>query len=149
MLVSQPLDAAPSQLPQPDSHAIAQTPCMHDGVPWLELHCLPQSPQLVALLNRLVSQPFVLSASQSPKPAAHADEHVPAVQRATAFGYVGQARLQPPQCAGSFSRSASQPFDGSPSQSPNPVSHVVPHTPLTQLGAAFGPPGHTVPHWPQ
>jgi hypothetical protein len=36
--ISQPLEARPSQLPNPALHAIAQVPEVHEGVPLLLLH---------------------------------------------------------------------------------------------------------------
>jgi hypothetical protein len=47
------------------------------------------------------------------------------------------ATPQPPQCDALVVVSVSQPFAGSPSQSPNPARHVNPHTPAAQSAVAF------------
>ena len=66
VLVSQPLAALLSQLPQPALHAIWQVELEQDAVPWVALQALPQPPQLPADVARLASQPLRGLPSQSP-----------------------------------------------------------------------------------
>src|SRR5262249_8474570 len=49
-----------------------------------------------------------------------------------------QATARLPPLAGSRPRSTSQPFTGSPSQSPNPALQATPQAPLTHLPTALG-----------
>ena len=147
-LCSQPFAGSPSQSAQPTSQAIAHEPCTHEATPWIAPHTVRQSPQWAVSLSRVASQPSALSPSQSPKPALQDIAQRPALQDAKALGYAGQDWVQDPQVAGDI-RSASQPFAAMPSHSPYPARHDSPHTPLMQVGAAFGPPKHTTPHWLQ
>lgn len=55
---SHPFDTALSQLPQPDVHAMLQTPPVHAAVPLMLLHVLPHEPQFARFELVLVSQPF-------------------------------------------------------------------------------------------
>ena len=48
--VSQPLAALPSQLPNDGPHAMPHTPRLQFGVPFTELHALPQNPQCELLV---------------------------------------------------------------------------------------------------
>jgi len=79
-VVSHPLDASPSQLPNPLLHAIAHVEALHDGVPLFELHAWPQAPQLVRLLAVSVSQPLLLFPSQSRKAPVQTGVQAPATQ---------------------------------------------------------------------
>jgi len=109
---------------------------------------VPQAPQPLASVWRLVSQPFIASPSQLPKPAAQVSPHAPAVQVAVALGPVAHARPQAPQCAALPRVAVSQPFIASPSQSPKPASQVRPQRPAAQVGRALASAGHTLPHAP-
>jgi hypothetical protein len=64
MLVSQPLEAALSQLPQPVSQAAtAQVPVLHAPVAWAGAHATEHAPQSVSV-RMLVSQPLAGLPSQ-------------------------------------------------------------------------------------
>jgi len=78
--VSQPLPALPSQLPRPVLHIGAQAPPTQAVVPPEFVHCLPQPPQLLTLVSRLVSQPLFGFPSQLPWPALQVGEQLPPVQ---------------------------------------------------------------------
>ena len=47
--VSQPVPTLESQLPQPALQLIEQVPLLQLGVPLVELHTVPQPPQLLTL----------------------------------------------------------------------------------------------------
>ena len=84
------------------------------AVPLAAVQSLPQKPQSVSVLVKLVSQSARL-ASQSPRPAGHVD----AWQRwfAQTWKDVSQLTAQPPQFFGSEAMWVSQPLPGLPSQS--------------------------------
>ncbi len=117
--VSQPFDAAPSQLPKPALHApTAHAPPAHAGVALGVAHAAPHAPQLVAVVVRAVSQPFAATPSQSPKPPAQAPTaHAPDAHVAAAWASA-QATPQRPQFAALVVRFTSQPFAAPASQSP-------------------------------
>jgi hypothetical protein len=69
VLVSQPLVTNPSQLPNPALQAIAHVPDWQRAVPLVELHTVPQPPQLEGLVATFVSQPLLTNPSQSAQPA--------------------------------------------------------------------------------
>ena len=75
--VSQPLPTLPSQLPDDGPQVMAQEPRLQLGVPFTELHALPQKPQWLVLVCRFISQPLSALASQLPNPDAQAIEHPP------------------------------------------------------------------------
>jgi hypothetical protein len=83
---------------------------------------LPQTLQSVTLVLRLVSQPSETWALQSPKPAVHAIEQVPAVQVAFPL-VVEQAAPHAPQFVVLVCVFVSHPLPGRPSQSPRPALH--------------------------
>jgi hypothetical protein len=94
-----------------------QRPPWHTKLAW---QVVPQAPQLVAVVCKLVSQPLAAFASQLPKPALHVDTwQLPELQLAAAL-----ARLHGlphwPQCSAEFSRS-SQPSAALPLQLPKPL----------------------------
>src|SRR3954466_214536 len=103
---SQPLAALLSQLAVPSSHlTLLHMPPWHICEP---VHFLPHSPQL-AVSSSLVSQPLLLSESQSPKPVSQFKTvHLPALHEALAFS-TSQALSHAPQVSG-FDKSASQPL---------------------------------------
>jgi hypothetical protein len=94
--VSQPFAGLPSQSPKPGLHTIAQEPPVQVGVPFVALQALPHAPQLPALVERFVSQPFAGLLSQSPKVPVH-DEmaHALALQIEVAFGRLHAAPHAP------------------------------------------------------
>jgi hypothetical protein len=111
-------------------------------------HAVPHAPQCAASARRSASHPFVALPSQSAKFASHAAiAHVPAVHVAPAWAK-SHAMPHPPQFVVESS-AVSHPFDGSPSQSPNPASHRMPHEAAAQKGVEFAPDGQLVPHAPQ
>jgi hypothetical protein len=88
------------------------------------VHRVPQAPQLLLSLPRLVSQPFASMPSQFPKPVLHAPRpHAPPVQTAAAFAKPHALPHVPHVCGAE--RSASQPLAGLLSQSANPARHAV------------------------
>jgi hypothetical protein len=85
--VSQPFAAFPSQLPQPESHRILQSPATHTAAPWTSAHIFPQEPQLFLLVARLASHPLSAMPSQSAQPALQdLIMHTPPKQEVTALG---------------------------------------------------------------
>ena len=148
VFVSQPFDKVPSQLPNPESHAMAQDPTEQLAVPFTLLQSVPQLPQFATLEFVFTSQPLVDTPSQLANPLVQAvSEHVPEGHEAVAFG-----RLHVEPHAPQFERVVSvvsQPSAAMPLQSPKPGLHVeTPQTPPTQFGV---PPaaGQTLPHTPQ
>jgi hypothetical protein len=89
-LVSQPVLASPSQLPNPELHAMEHDPSEQLGVPFVALQMVPHVPQFVALVSVFVSHPVDPMPSQLPKPAAH----VPSVQLPLTQDSVAFAKLQ-------------------------------------------------------
>jgi hypothetical protein len=97
VLVSQPLDAMPSQSAHPATHVGTQAPAVQVVVPWALAQALPQAPQFDELVWRFVSQPLTVLPSQFPKPELHAlSAQVPPLHVAVAFARL-QATPQPPQ----------------------------------------------------
>jgi hypothetical protein len=116
----------------------------------VELHVLPQPPQLeVAVVD--VSHPFVcMSASQFANPAAQVPLHVLATHVRVATLLLEQSTPQPPQLSGFVLVSASQPFDCRfESQLPNPATHAPLHAPATHALPDTFVPAHATPHAPQ
>ncbi len=100
---------------------------------------VPQAPQFVRFLNRLVSQPFAGLESQLPQPAVHVNPHVPAAQVTdVVFGADGQTRPHIPQFAVSLARARQIP------------EHIVCPAGHAQTPAwHVAPPMHERPHTPQ
>ena len=70
---SQPFAGSPSQSSHPDSHAaMPQLPALHTPIACSGAQARPQAPQLASESLTGVSQPFVSSPSQSPKPTSQA-----------------------------------------------------------------------------
>ncbi len=115
---SQPLTASPSQSPNPERQAsTVHTPRTQSPSAEAGAQTAPQPPQSDSASRRLISQPLAGSPSQSAMPSTQeSTRHRPAEQRPTASAGAHPAP-QPPQCSRLFSRSASQPFPGRPSQS--------------------------------
>ena len=118
-LVSQPLLAMPSQLPQPGAQLGTQLPAVQVVVPCGLVHESPHEPQLATLFVRFVSQPLLPLPSQLPKPGKHAGMHAPPVHIVEPFGLM-HGRLQPPQLFTLFWTLVSQPLPELPSQLAKP-----------------------------
>ena len=109
-----------------------------------------QEPQWVTFPEAvLVSQPLLVSPSQSPKPGAHEPAQAPATHALDPLSRGAQALPHIPQCAPVVVRSVSQPLTASPSQFPQPVSHTIWQTPLLHAGVACARAGHALPQTPQ
>ena len=148
-LVSQPLAAMPSQLPNPGLHA----PSAHEPVTQLapalaNPQTVPHVPQLNGSVFRLISQPSTAFALQFPYPGKQAIEHVLALQLAVPLVAL-QASPQPPQLWTLVAVLISQPLAYWPSQSA--YGALQPTTaqlwPM-QLGVPFCT-AHTFPQEPQ
>jgi len=150
VLVSQPLEAMPSQSANPAVQLNAQRPPVHAGTALsAAMHTVPQAPQCETLVVVLVSQPLLALSSQSSNPAEQAPmSHRPIVQAAVALAR-SQRVVQAPQRVGSLERLVSQPFVGSPSQSPKPSTQLEAQAPATQRAVVLGPAGQRVPQVPQ
>lgn len=96
-----------------------------------------------------VSQPFEALLSQSPNPALQVViVQAPIAQPETEFGSE-HARLHAPQLAVSLRVSASQPFDGSPSQSAKPGSQVYSQRLDVQVAVVWARGAQAIPQPPQ
>jgi hypothetical protein len=134
----------------PAAHEPPQVPIAHVAVPPTGAgHTLPQRPQLVAVVLRLVSQPLAALPSQSPKPALQVSRHAPAVQAAVWFAPAVHARPQAPQCMSEVPVLVSHPLALFMSQLPKPALQVSPHMDAAHVGVAFAPAAHARPHAPQ
>jgi hypothetical protein len=146
VFVSQPLEALPSQLPNPEVHVPSvHTPELHDSLAFARLQVAPQSPQSVRLLM-FRSQPLFGLPSQLLKLMLQVGTHAPAVHVVVPFAFV-HAVPQAPQFVVVFS-DASQPLLCWPSQLPKPELHEIEHEPRLHVGVAFAP-LHTEPQVPQ
>jgi hypothetical protein len=143
--VSHPLLGSPSQSPLPGSQLeIPHTPAAHTGVPLGAGHTLPQPPQWLGLLCRLVSHPLCGSLSQSAKPGLHAWMlQVPATHAAVALAstQLPQSRVvpQPEGAVPQLGLSETQLFGVQPHWLATPAP---PHT----FGAGQVPQSSTVAH---
>lgn len=146
VFTSQPFAALPSQLPNPALQVMPQFPPPQVAVPFVELHTLPQEPQLLVLFDVLISQPLACAPSQFAKPALHEMLQLPAVHDGVPFA-VPQALPQVPQFV-VVVRFVSQPFATLPSQLPQPALHVMVHDPALQAGVPLFE-LHTLPQAPQ
>jgi hypothetical protein len=146
---SQPFAALPSQLPKPTLHAPSTHADAEQLAPaFANEQALPHAPQLVAVLVRFVSHPFVGSPSQLPQPAVHVGTHAPAVHVVVPCA-LAQAVPQAPQLVTVVFRFVSQPFVGFESQLPKPALQVPSvHVPVAQLSVALAR-SHTTPQPPQ
>jgi hypothetical protein len=114
-LVSQPLTAFASQLPDPALHVMPHTPAVHVAVPLVELHTFVQLPQKSGSVLMLVSHPFVTSASQFRNPAEQLIVQTPLAHDGVPLTLL-QTWPHPPQLFTSALRLVSQP--GEAVQSP-------------------------------
>lgn len=146
--VSQPLDAAKSQLPKPVVQLPSeQVPVEQLSVAFVSAQAALHAPQCVSEVSA-TSQPLFTSPSQSPKPAAHATRaQLPDEQVVVAFA-CAQVVLHPPQFW-LVLVAVSQPFRALPSQSLKPVLHaVIAQVPVAHDTLALGR-LHAVPQAPQ
>jgi hypothetical protein len=85
-LVSQPVEASPSQLPKPELQAMEHAPSEQLGVPLVPLQDVPHAPQFATVVSVFVSHPVEPMPSQLPNPAAHVPSvHVPETHDSVAF----------------------------------------------------------------
>jgi hypothetical protein len=80
VLVSQPLFGLPSQSAVPAVQIGAHAPATQLVVPLTFVHCTPQTPQLLRLVSRLVSQPLTAFASQLAQPDTQIGAQLPPTQ---------------------------------------------------------------------
>lgn len=136
-LVSQPLPALPSQLPNPALQAIVQTEPTQLGVPFVALHAAPHPPQCCTLLLVLISQPSAAPPLQSAKGATHDPHpHVPPTQFGTPDGHE-QTVPHAPQWVVVVFLFVSQPFCALPSQLPYGAVQVGEQAPATHAVLPF------------
>jgi hypothetical protein len=108
VLVSQPFEALPSQLPKPALHAPSvQTPPGHVSAALARLQVTLQSPQSVSVAM-LRSQPLLALPSQFLKFAAHVGTHAPAVHVVVPLAFVHDVVHEPHVAV--VLRDASQPL---------------------------------------
>lgn len=147
--ISQPSDATPLQLAQPDEHdTTVQALLAQPSLAFGRLQAWPHEPQSLTVLVVSTSQPSDATPLQLPHPDAQ-DATVQALlaQPSLAWGRL-QTAPQAPQLLTSVRVSISQPVSTFPSQSARPVLHAILHWPATQLAV---PPVelHTCPQLPQ
>lgn len=134
------------QSSKPGSQAMPHALLTHVGLAWGAAgQAMPQALQLRASVSVLVQ-----AVPQMTLGAAQVSRQVnPEVVEPSQTG-VGSRHEMPqlPQVAAS-ENGLSQPFIPSPSQSPNPGSHVRVQAPIVQRGELFGSSEHTVPQVPQ
>jgi hypothetical protein len=147
VLVSHPLFALPSQLPNPALHVGVQDPLGHVVEPFAFEHVVPQTPQFVVVFKD-ASQPSVMSPSQLPKLALQLIEQAPRAQPGVPFA-LEQEVPQAPQLETLVCVLTSQPLAATPSQLPNPAVHVPSvQVPDAHDSDAFAK-SHCAPHDPQ
>ena len=90
-LTSQPLAAAPSQLPYPAVQApSAHTPLLQEAAAFAKLHTVEQLLQWLGSDVRLISQPSPIVALQFPKPVLHVvNVQLPDVHVAVELAFAG------------------------------------------------------------
>jgi hypothetical protein len=148
-LASHPVDASPSQSPNPAAHACRlHAPLKHVAVAWLNVHAFAHAPQFVTLPFRFVSHPFAAFRSQSPNPAVHATPHALPVQLGVPFDEL-HTRPHDPQFSSSSDVRTSHPVAYDRSQFANPALHAwIAHAVPRHVGVPFCA-EQTVPHPPQ
>src|SRR5262245_37812711 len=75
-LVSQPFVSVPSQLPNPRLHISEHMPLPQLAIPLVELHTLPQLPQLTSSFLVFASQPSSITPDWGPLQSEKAPVHV-------------------------------------------------------------------------
>ena len=135
--VSQPFALMPSQFEKPTEQSTRlQAPAAHEAVPFAKPQVMPQPPQLVRL-RMLVSQPFVVLASQSSKPGAQVVTRQVPVEQSPVPLEGEQMEPQLPQSAFVVS-GVSQPLPERPSQLPQRGEHTaMSQTPVSQVLSAL------------
>ena len=114
--VSQPLEAVPSQFPNPVvQDSIWHEPVEHVALAFASAHATPHPPQSASVVSDF-SQPFAGFPSQLPHPVVHVGTQAPEVQTVVPWAFV-HAAPQLPQFEVVF-RVASQPLPTLPSQLP-------------------------------
>jgi hypothetical protein len=139
-LFSQPFATIPSQSAKPCAHdPIAQLPELHAGAAFGTEQTCEHVPQFALSVEVVISQPFAIFPSQSPKPPLQAATHAPAMHAAAPFAITsGHAFGHVPQCDVEVRRFASHPFAATLSQSANePLQLEMPHFPALHTLAAF------------
>jgi len=136
---SQPSESLVLQLAQPAWQAMPQTLALHLGSAFARSgQTWPQEPQLMADVDRSISQPSVASVSQSANGSMQVMPHVEAAQVALLCAGTGQACAQAPQFARSVRPSISQPLVVSASQLRKPALHgPMSQDPLRQTRLAL------------
>lgn len=130
-------------------HVPPHAPAMQVAVPPVGAgHALPQRPQLATVVLVLASHPLAVFMSQSPKPALHMSEHIPALHEGVPFAPV-HALLQRPQCIALELVSTSHPLAAFMSQSAKPTEQREPHVPAVHVAVEFGALGHALSQRPQ
>jgi hypothetical protein len=131
----------PPQLVCPEGHAPpAHRLAAQDALPPTgAVQRLLHAPQLAVSFVVSVSQPFVGSRSQSPRPAALVKPQRPAEHQRVALGRIGQTVAQVPQWSGSYWRSVHAPpqcccvlghaATQRPFEHAEPVGQAIPHAP--------------------
>jgi hypothetical protein len=148
---SQPSDAIPLQLANPELHdMIEQIPAEQlTAVAFIKLHAWPHVPQLETVTMRFISQPSLLIPLQFANPALHAPiPHTPAVQTDVPLATI---HVSPhwPQLFMDMFRFVSHPSAGFPLQfAKEPLHKPMEQNPMVQAGVALAK-LHTVPHAPQ
>jgi hypothetical protein len=149
-LVSQPLRGLPSQSAKPGLQRTSRhAPIAQSLTALARLHARPQAPQCASVVRVSTSQPLSSLPSQSAKPAAHCDAHVPIRHAATAFAPDVQRFPQAPQLLTSELSVDSHPLELALSQLAKPALHAREHAPAAQRGAALSALAQRVAHAPQ
>jgi hypothetical protein len=148
VLVSQPLAALLSQLPNPAlQDTSAQVPVPHVAVAFDRLQVAPHEPQSDRVVTT-VSQPLLVLPSQFPQPLVHSPMlQTPPKHSAAAFVKL-HALAQRPQFCTSAVRFVSHPLAALPSQLPQPASQAIVQVPALQDGVPLVA-VQVVPHVPQ
>jgi len=128
-LLSQPLDALPSQFPKLALQLGVHVPFTHEVVPFGFVHAELHAPQLLVLDDTCVSHPLFGLPSQLAHPDAHVGVHAPLWQDVVPLTFE-QARAHCPQFDKLVFKLVSQPFSRLPSQLPNPPLHEGRHVPF-------------------
>ena len=142
VFVSHPLLLFASQSLNPVAHTGAQAPALHEVVPFVLVHAVPQAPQLEALVAVLVSQPSSAVGAagfvQLPYPDVHVEVHTPPEHALVATLVAAQARPHAPQLFASVPVATSHPLLATPSQFAYPaLQDATPHTPALHEGVPF------------
>ena len=130
VFTSQPFTGSRSQSAKPAAQvATAQAPPAQVALAWGSAQARPQEPQLVALVWRLVSQPSLAVALQSPAPALQRTTvHAPPAQPLAAAPASAQTVPHAPQLVGSISVLAQNAVAAVP-QVASGAAQVAPHAP--------------------